>query len=187
MLYILIVFCLTTREPPATPLFVQCGGILSGKLTRLNEKSFSLYCNFSCEHKTIIFMPLDFHCLFRCDIIPCCPEQGVPLHPNTQNPPFLRQLNVQSPARCFSPNVDEACKDCSPKTRLAEVNSDHPLDLEEATQPPDLEEGFTNDDADDEEVPPLDSGVCALGGVAVGALADDDVLLLVLDLGKEIG
>jgi hypothetical protein len=74
-----------------------------------------------------------------------------------------------------------------PKPVLRRQNSDHSLDLEEATQPPDLEEGFTNDDADDEEVPPLDSGVCALGGVAVGALADDDVLLLVLDLGKEIG
>lgn len=64
--------------------------------------------------------------------------------------------------------------------------SDHALDLEEAPQPPDLEEGLADDDADDEEVPPLDAGVCALGGVAVGALADDDVLLLVLDLGEEL-
>lgn len=74
-----------------------------------------------------------------------------------------------------------------PKPVLRRQNSDHPLDLEEATQPPDLEERFANDDADDEEVPPLDSGVCALGGVAVGALADNDVLLFVLDLGEKIG
>jgi hypothetical protein len=64
---------------------------------------------------------------------------------------------------------------------------DHSLDLEEAAQPPDLEERFANNDANDEQVPPLDSGVCALGGIAVGALAEDDVLLLVLDLGEEIG
>lgn len=61
------------------------------------------------------------------------------------------------------------------------------LDLEEATEPPDLEESLTNDDADDEHVPPLDTGVGAFGGIAVGAFADDDVRLLVLDLGKKIG
>lgn len=102
-------------------LFWQTTVIQSGKMTRLNEKSFSLYCNFSCEHKTIIFMPLNFHFLFRCDIVPCCPEQGVSLHPNTQNPPLLRQLNVQLPARCFSPTVDETRKNYSSKTRLAET------------------------------------------------------------------
>lgn len=63
---------------------------------------------------------------------------------------------------------------------------DDALDLEEATEPPDLEEGLTNNNTDDEEVPPLDSGVCALGGVAVGALTDDNVLLLVLDLVEEL-
>lgn len=95
--------------------------------------------------------------------------------------------------KLFPPNPvlrrqNPPCGGRTQTTRLtSKQNSDHSLDLEEATQPPDLEEGFTNDDADDEEVPPLDSGVCALGGVAVGALADDDVLLLVLDLGEEIG
>ena len=59
------------------------------------------------------------------------------------------------------------------------------LNLEEATQPPHLEERFTNNNADDEEVPPLDSGVCAFSSVAVSAFTEDDVLLLVLDLGKE--
>lgn len=60
------------------------------------------------------------------------------------------------------------------------------LGLEEAAQPPDLEERLAEDDANDKEVPPLDAGVCALSRVAVGALADDDVLLLVPDLGDEI-
>jgi hypothetical protein len=64
---------------------------------------------------------------------------------------------------------------------------DHALDLEEASQPPDLEERLANNDTNNEHVPPLDSAVCALGGVSVGALTDNDILLLVLDLGKEIG
>lgn len=63
---------------------------------------------------------------------------------------------------------------------------DDALDLEEAAEPPDLEEGLANDNANDENVPPLDSGVCALSGVAVGALTHDNVLLLVLDLVKEL-
>lgn len=67
------------------------------------------------------------------------------------------------------------------------MDLDDPLDLEEAAKPPDLEKGLANDDANDEQVPPLDSGVCALSGVAVGALTEDNVLLLVLDLGEEIG
>ena len=61
------------------------------------------------------------------------------------------------------------------------------LDLEEPAQPPDLEESLTDDKADDEDVPPLDTGVCALGGVAVRALTDDDVGLLVLDLCQKFG
>lgn len=61
------------------------------------------------------------------------------------------------------------------------------LDLEEASQPPNLEDRLANDNAEDEKVPPLDACVGALGGVAVGAFAHDDVLLLVLDLGKEVG
>lgn len=60
---------------------------------------------------------------------------------------------------------------------------DHTLDLKEASQPPDLEYRLANDDANDKHVPPLDSAVGALGGVSVGALTDNDVLLLVLDLG----
>jgi hypothetical protein len=63
----------------------------------------------------------------------------------------------------------------------------HALHLEKAAEPPDLEEGLADDDADDKHVPPLDTGVCALGGVAVSALAHDDVLLLVLDLGEKLG
>ncbi len=64
---------------------------------------------------------------------------------------------------------------------------DNTLDLKETTEPPDLEEGLADDDANDENVPPLDTAVCALGGVAVGAFAEDNVLLLVLDLGEELG
>ena len=59
--------------------------------------------------------------------------------------------------------------------------------LEESAQPPDLEEGLSNDDADDERVPPLDSAVGALGRVAVGSFAEDNVHLLVLDLLEEVG
>ena len=61
------------------------------------------------------------------------------------------------------------------------------LDLEEASKPPYLEQRLADDDANDKQIPPLDSGIGALGGVTVCALADDDVLLLVLDLSQEIG
>ena len=44
----------------------------------------------------------------------------------------------------------------------------------------------TDDDADDEDVPPLDSTVCALGSVSVGALANNNVRLLILDLGENL-
>jgi hypothetical protein len=50
-----------------------------------------------------------------------------------------------------------------------------------------LEQRFANHKSDDKEVPPLDTVVGAFGGVSVGSFADDDVLLLVLDLGKEVG
>lgn len=49
------------------------------------------------------------------------------------------------------------------------------LHLEEAPQPPDLEDRLANDDTNDKDVPPLDTAVCALGSVAMGALADDNV------------
>jgi hypothetical protein len=50
-----------------------------------------------------------------------------------------------------------------------------------------VEDALADDDAHLEDAPPLDAGVGALGGVAVGALADDDVALFVLDLGEEFG
>jgi hypothetical protein len=62
--------------------------------------------------------------------------------------------------------------------------SDNPLDLEETPQPPDLEDRLANDNTNDEQVPPLDATVGALGRVPVGALADNDVRLLVPDLGE---
>lgn len=63
----------------------------------------------------------------------------------------------------------------------------NPLHLEKSPQPPDLEDRLAHDDAQDENVPPLDPAVGALGRVAVGALADDNVLLLVPDLGENLG
>ena len=56
----------------------------------------------------------------------------------------------------------------------------NPLYLKEPPQPPNLEHTLANDNADDENVPPLDSAVGALGRVTVGALADDNVALLIL-------
>jgi len=53
--------------------------------------------------------------------------------------------------------------------------------LKESPQPPDLEDTFSNDNTNDKQIPPLDSGVGALGRVTVGALTQDNVTLLVLD------
>ena len=75
----------------------------------------------------------------------------------------------------------------SAERALVEAGSAGILDLEEALEPPDLEDALADDDAHLEDAPPLDAGVGALGGVAVGALADDDVALLVFDLGEEFG
>lgn len=75
----------------------------------------------------------------------------------------------------------------SAERALVEAGSAGILDLEEALEPPNLEDALANDDAHLEDAPPFDAGVGALGGVAVGALADDDVALLVLDLGEEFG
>lgn len=63
---------------------------------------------------------------------------------------------------------------------------DNTLDFEEATKPPDLEQRLASDDANDEDVPPLDAAVCGLGRVTVGALAHNNILLLILDLGQEL-
>jgi len=59
--------------------------------------------------------------------------------------------------------------------------------LEGSAEPPDLEERLADDNADDKHVPPLDTAVGALGGVAVGSLAHDDVGLFVFNLVEEIG
>jgi hypothetical protein len=75
----------------------------------------------------------------------------------------------------------------SAKRALVEAGSAGILDLEEALKPPNLEDALADDDAHLENAPPLDAGVGALGGVAVGAFADDNVALLVLDLGEEFG
>lgn len=64
---------------------------------------------------------------------------------------------------------------------------DDSLDLEEPLQPPYLEDALADEHAELEDTPPLDAGVGALGRVPVGALARDDVRLLVLDLRQELG
>lgn len=75
----------------------------------------------------------------------------------------------------------------SAERALVEAGSAGILDLEETLEPPNLEDALGDHDAHLEDAPPLDASVGALGGVAVGALAHDDVALLVLDLGKELG
>ena len=77
--------------------------------------------------------------------------------------------------------------DTSAERALVEAGSAGILDLEETLEPPNLEDALGDHDAHLEDAPPLDAGVGALGGVAVGAFADDDVALLVLDLGEEFG
>jgi hypothetical protein len=84
-------------------------------------------------------------------------------------------------------NLHGAKINTSAERALVEAGSAGILDLEEALEPPDLEDALADDDAHLEDAPPLDAGVGALGGVAVGALADDDVSLFVLDLGEEFG
>jgi hypothetical protein len=84
-------------------------------------------------------------------------------------------------------NLHGAKINTSAERALVEAGSAGVLDLEEALEPPDLKDALADDDAHLEDAPPLDAGVGALGGVAVGALADDDVALLVLDLGEEFG
>jgi hypothetical protein len=78
-------------------------------------------------------------------------------------------------------------KNTSAERALVEAGSAGILDLEEALEPPNLEDALADDDAHLENAPPLDAGVGALGGVAVGAFTDDNVALLVLDLGEEFG
>ena len=75
----------------------------------------------------------------------------------------------------------------SAERALVEAGSAGILDLEETLEPPNLEDALGDHNAHLEDAPPLDAGVGALGGVAVGAFADDDVALLVLDLGEEFG
>jgi hypothetical protein len=54
--------------------------------------------------------------------------------------------------------------------------------LEEALQPPHLENTLTNQHGKLEDAPPLYARVGALGRVPVYSLADNNVALLVLDL-----
>jgi hypothetical protein len=56
--------------------------------------------------------------------------------------------------------------------------------LEEPLQPPHLEDALSDQNTELEYRPPLDSCIGALGGVSMGALPDDNVCLLVFDLGQ---
>lgn len=60
-----------------------------------------------------------------------------------------------------------------------------PTYLEEALQPPHLEEALSNEYQKLKYAPPLDAGVCAFGSIPVYSFADDDVALFILDLGNE--
>jgi hypothetical protein len=57
--------------------------------------------------------------------------------------------------------------------------------LEEALEPPDLEEALANQYHELEDAPPLDARVGAFGSIPVYSFADNDVALLVLDLCDE--
>ena len=59
--------------------------------------------------------------------------------------------------------------------------------LKKPLQPPDLEDALADQHAQLEDGPPFDARVGGFGGVAVGALADDDVGLFVFDLVEEVG
>jgi hypothetical protein len=58
--------------------------------------------------------------------------------------------------------------------------------LKEAFQPPNLEDALPNQNYHLEDAPPLNPAIGTLCRVAVRSLADDDVRLLVFDLGKEL-
>jgi hypothetical protein len=70
------------------------------------------------------------------------------------------------------------------RTKLWEGAGIH---LEEALQPPHLEDPFSYQDAQLEDRPPLDPRVGALGRVPVRAFPHHNVRLFVLDLGQEFG
>lgn len=57
--------------------------------------------------------------------------------------------------------------------------------LKEPLQPPDLKDSLPNQDPKLENAPPLHPAVCALSCVAMRALADYDIRLLVFDLGEK--
>lgn len=59
--------------------------------------------------------------------------------------------------------------------------------LEEAFEPPDLEDTLCDQDGELEDAPPFDAGIGTLGRVAVSTFAHDDVGLLVFDLREKIG
>lgn len=59
--------------------------------------------------------------------------------------------------------------------------------LKKALQPPDLKDALADQHAELEDGPPFDARIGGFGGVAVGALTDDDVGLFVFDLVKQVG
>lgn len=59
--------------------------------------------------------------------------------------------------------------------------------LKESFQPPDLEDTFSNQDAQLEYTPPFHSCVRAFSRVSMDSLSDNDIGLLVFDLVEELG
>lgn len=61
------------------------------------------------------------------------------------------------------------------------------LYLKESLEPPHLENAFANQEYKLEDTPPLDTRICAFGCVSVDPFSDNDIGLLVADLGQRFG
>lgn len=66
------------------------------------------------------------------------------------------------------------------------LHLNYTLDLEEALQPPNLEDTLTDENKHLEDGPPLNTLVCRLGSIAVNTLTENDIRLLILDLCQKL-
>lgn len=86
-----------------------------------------------------------------------------------------------------SANKSQRTLNLPPIISIRFTSLNHPLDLEESLDPPNLEGSDTNDDSQLESAPPFDSAIGALCGVSVYSFSQNDVFLLILDLCEEFG
>lgn len=63
----------------------------------------------------------------------------------------------------------------------SDKSSHHPFDFEEALEPPDLKDAFSNQDSHLKDAPPLDTRIRALCCVPMRALSHDNIPLFILD------